>query len=387
MFHVHYNMLFSFPGTYTSWSLVIITARHYTALFSIAASPQTTSHSHFILTRSSTCACMPLSRSMSTVRVISMILEKMAKTSCNLFHPQSPATPAASVAAEAIIITAPTSPFTHWPWIQVVVRVVNPKAGCHPLIHILTCTASVLRCQATGSPLTLTTSMNLPLTWNPVTGKVSHPRTGLQKMSGTGSFRGPVIDPLTWKKCSHLPTPTWQDNSCVAWVGMTLSTSIPNTVGTFLKHCNNWVISFENFVSFCYFFLLLKFSCTSRRADVSSTFAVMFVEFMCWHAVCQNSVPGSSESNMMQNQLQIMSNQASTTVSSNGPGGNGGLGSNGSTITLLSHGNNGSEVSYFTSLPSFDLLRSSCLDLDCQGSSPSSNGKKVMWKKYIFFKK
>lgn len=29
---------------------------------------------------------------------------------------------------------------------------------------------------------------------------------------------------------------------------------------------------------------------------------------------------------------------------------------------------------FMTSLPSFDILRSSCLDLDCHGSSPSSNG-------------
>lgn len=79
---------------------------------------------------------------------------------------------------------------------------------------------------------------------------------------------------------------------------------------------------------------------------------------------------GSSSSSMMQNQLQITSNQTSQNQSSTGtgPGGSGGS-------SMLNHGNGGSEFNFFPSLPSFDLLRSSCLDLDCQGSSPSSNGK------------
>lgn len=42
--------------------------------------------------------------------------------------------------------------------------------------------------------------------------------------------------------------------------------------------------------------------------------------------------------------------------------------------SLTTPSSNSSDFSFFPNLPSFDLLRSSCLDLDaCQGSSPSSN--------------
>ena len=91
---------------------------------------------------------------------------------------------------------------------------------------------------------------------------------------------------------------------------------------------------------------------------------------------CTHKYIGSSESSMLQNQLQIISNEtAHQSPSGAGPGGSSSSGG------MLHHGNNGSEFNFFPSLPSFDLLRSSCVEMNCLVASPSSNGKKAREKK------